>query len=76
MIGMMIGSFTTPVTLEGWQRLLLLVPLCLAISIVYKTIRCERLADVPVASALLCVTIVCGMCGVGVGVWLLYLILA
>lgn len=67
---------TTPGSLLGWQHMLMLVPLCLSISVVYKTLRCERLSEIPVASVALCVTIVGSMYAVGVGVWLLYMILA
>jgi len=66
----------TPVHITGWQHMLMLVPLCLSISIVYKTIRCRALSEVPVASLTLCATIVLSMYAVGVGVWLLFLLLA
>ena len=68
--------FTTPLSLTGGQHMLLFGPLCVSISIVYKTLRCEHLARVPLASLALCLTIIVGMYAVGVGVWLLYLILA
>jgi hypothetical protein len=64
------------VTLTGWQHMLMLVPLCLAISIVYKTLKCENLREVPIASIVLCITIVVGMYAVGVGLWAVYLLLA
>jgi hypothetical protein len=71
-----IALLTTPVTLTGWQHMLMLVPLCLAISIVYKTLKCENLREVPIASIVLCITIVVGMYAVGVGLWAVYLLLA
>ncbi len=70
-----LGLFTSPIMLSGMQRALLVLPLCLSISVVYKTIRCERLADMPLAALGLWVTIVLGMYAVGVGVWLLNLLL-
>jgi len=73
---MLVGLLTSPVTLSGWQHMLLLIPLCLSISIVYKTTRCQKLSDVPAAAGVLCVTIVLSMWAVGVGVWLLFLLLA
>ena len=73
---MLLALFTTPGNLDGWQRMLMLIPLSLAVAIVYKTIKLENLRSVPVASAMLCVTIVGGMYAVGVGVWLIFLILA
>gem|GEM_PF-3257390 len=41
------GLFTSAMQLSGQQRLALMLPLCLSIAIVYKTIRCERLGEVP-----------------------------
>jgi hypothetical protein len=69
------GLFTTAMELSGRQRLMLMLPLCLSIAIVYKTTRCPNLREVPVAALILCVTIVIGMLAVGVGLWMLYLIM-
>lgn len=66
--------FVTPVVMTGLQHALLLAPLSLAISLVYKTIRCEKLAEVPLASVVLSVTIIAGMYAVGIGFWLLHLL--
>ncbi|NOS99921.1 MAG: hypothetical protein HOP29_04780 [Phycisphaerales bacterium] len=66
--------FVTPIEIGGIQKALLLLPLCLSISIVYKVTRCERLADVPAAVGALWVTIVVGMYAVGVGLWVVYLL--
>ena len=63
------GLFTTGIPLSGLGRLSLMLPLCLSIAIVYKTTRCRNLSDVPLAAAGLWVTIVVGMCVVGVGLW-------
>ncbi|UCE61502.1 MAG: hypothetical protein JSU63_07085 [Phycisphaerales bacterium] len=63
------------IELAGPQRQILMLPLCLSIAVVYKTTRCEKLSDVPVAALVLWGTIVLGMYAVGVGLWLLYLIL-
>jgi hypothetical protein len=55
----------------------LLVPGRPAISIVDKTLKCENLREVPIASiVVLCITIVAGMYAVGVGLWAVYLLLA
>lgn len=72
---LILGLFSSPIMLSGMQRMLLILPLCLSISVVYKTIRCERLADMPVAALGLWATIILGMYAVGVGVWLLNLLL-
>lgn len=62
--------------LTGTEHSMLLVPLCLAVAVVYKTVRCQRPAHIPLASIVLCVTIVAGMYAVGVGLWLLHLLFA
>lgn len=67
--------FIDPMTITGTGRSLLLLPLCLSISIVYKTLRLSDASRVPVASLVLWITIVLGMYAVGVGMWLLYLLL-
>jgi len=51
------GLFVQPIPITGFGRLGMLIPLTLAISIVCKTIRCERLSAIPLASASLCVVI-------------------
>lgn len=71
----LLAFLTSPMTLSSTQHLALLGPLCLAISLVYKTIRCEHLRQVPIAAVVQCITIIAGMLGVGVAVWLLYLVL-
>ncbi len=68
--------FVTPVSLSGVEKSLLILPLCLSISIVYKATRLERLRDMPAAVAGLWVTIVIGMYAVGVGLWVVYRVLA
>ena len=66
------GLLTTAVELSGTQHLLLMLPLCLSVAVVYKTTRCTNLREVPLAAAVLWVTIVIGMCAVGVGLWILF----
>jgi hypothetical protein len=68
--------FLNPLPLPGIQRMLLLLPLCLAIAIVYKTTKCARVRDIPLASLILWVTIVVGMYAVGVGLLIMYKLLA
>ncbi|HWL94806.1 MAG TPA: hypothetical protein VNT79_14910 [Phycisphaerae bacterium] len=57
--------FIQPKIITGFWRLVLLVPLALSISTVYKTIRCQRLSAIPLAAANLCLMIVVGMLLVG-----------
>ena len=75
MTGLLATIFTSSIPLQGIQRLLLMLPLCLSIAVIYKTVRTDRIADVPKAAAVLWVTIVFGMCAVGGGLWLLFQIL-
>lgn len=64
--------FVHPVSLEPWMRVALVLPLTLAVSIVYKALRTENLRDLPAASLALWVTIVIAMYLVGIGLWVLY----
>ena len=57
--------FVKPIPVTGAGRLGMLVPLALAISVVYKTIRCDRLSTIPLASASLCTLIVATMLAIG-----------
>ena len=68
--------FITPLALSGFQKALLLLPLCMSISVVYKATRCDRLRDLPTAVLSLSITIVLGMYAVGVGLWAVYHLLA
>ena len=72
MTGVVGGLFTTAIELTGVQRSLLMLPLCLSIAVVYKTTRCERVRDIPVAALILWVTIVAGMYAVGIGLWAVF----
>lgn len=59
-----------PLLLNKWQQALMLLPLCLAVSVVYKTTKCSTVREIPLASLLSWATIVVGMYLVG-GVLLL-----
>lgn len=72
---MLAALFTHAIELSGRERLLLMLPLCLAIAIVYKAIRTENLHKLPAAALSLWVTIVVGMSAVGVGLWVLFRIM-
>ncbi len=72
----MLSWFITPVPLTGWQQLFLLLPLCLSVSVVYKTAKLENLREIPVASAITWVTIVMGMFAVGLGLYGLHWLMA
>jgi membrane-anchored protein YejM (alkaline phosphatase superfamily) len=68
----MLAAFLQPVLLTRWQQMLMLLPLCLAVSVVYKTTRCERLRDIPKAALVSWVTIVIGMYVVGIALLVVY----
>jgi hypothetical protein len=68
--------FVKPMQISGIWRLAMLVPLAVSISIVLKTIRCERLRSIPLASLTLMLTIVGGMLALGVALLLIFYTMA
>lgn len=75
MITFVAGIFTSGMILTGWQRMLLMLPLCLSIATVYKTLRTDNPKELPSAVIVLWATIVVGMGAVGVGLWLIFEVL-
>ncbi len=65
--------FLTPVSFDS-GRLWMLFPLTLAVAIVYKTLKLDNLKTLPVAAGLLWVTIVGGMIGVAVALYIIILL--
>ena len=72
MISIIAGIFTSGMILQGWQRMLLMLPLCLSIATVYKTLRIDNPRELPAAILVLWGTIVLGMAAVGAGLWLIF----
>ncbi len=68
--------FMKPIPITGAGRLGMLIPLALSISMVYKTIRCERVSQIPAASLYLCFLIVSGMLLIGGTLFCIFRILA
>lgn len=68
----MLAFLLQPVTLSRTQQMLMLLPLCLSISVVYKTTKCASLAEIPLAALVSWVTIVIGMYAVGAALLLAY----
>ncbi len=62
--------------LTGFTRFLLMLPLCLSVAVVYKVTRVDNLRESLAAALILWITIVIGMIAVGVGLWLLFQIMA
>jgi hypothetical protein len=71
MIGIL-AVFITPVILSKTQQMLLLLPLCLTVAVVYKTTKCAELREIPVASVVSFISIVVGMYAVGIALLLVY----
>ena len=67
-----LALFTTPMELSGTERMLLILPLCLCVAIVYKAIRTEHVEDIPKAALQLWLTVLGGMCAVGIGLWAVF----
>ena len=68
--------FIDPIPITGIMRSLLLLPLCLSISIVYRALRSPTLDRLATRSLTLWLTIVGGMYAVGIAMWLVFLTLA
>ena len=58
------------------QRAALLLPICLSISVVYRTIKTPDLRDIPKTSLALWITIVVGMWVVALTLYVVYLLFA
>ncbi len=63
-------AFLTPISFDS-GRLWMLLPLTLAVSIVYKTLKLDNLKALPIAAGLLWITILAGMIGVAVAIYIL-----
>ena len=68
--------FLDPIPLSGLQRAALLLPICLSISVVYRTIKTPDLRDIPKTSLALWITIVVGMWVVALTLYVVYLLFA
>ena len=68
--------FIDPIALGGWQRALMLLPICLSVSVVYKTLKLPDVRQIPLAALGLWLTIVFGLWMVALTMWLLYRIFA
>jgi hypothetical protein len=68
----MLALLLTPVILSKTEQMLLLLPLCATIAVVYKTTKCSRLREIPFAALGSFISIVVGMYAVGVALLLVY----
>jgi hypothetical protein len=55
---------------DYWQWLL--IPLCIAVSVVYKTVKCRHVRQIPREAASITLWIILAMIGVAAGVLLVY----
>ena len=76
MIASLLAFFTMGMDLSRFPRFVLMLPLCMSVAVIYKSTRIENMREVPAAAAILWVTIVLGMVAVGVGLWVLFAIMA
>ena len=72
MMGVLATLMVHPLVLTRWQQMLLLLPLCLTVSVVYKATKCAKLRDITSASLVSWITIVIAMYLVGGALLLLY----
>ena len=69
----LLALFTMPwPELSGWSRLALMLPLTASIAVVYKSVKCRTVREIPLASFTLWITIVVGMYLVGIGLMVTY----
>ena len=61
-----------PMTLTRLEQVILLLPLCLCVSLVYKTIKCDDVRDIPIATLKNWITVVVGMYVVGIALYALF----
>ena len=65
--------FRTPMPLEaGSWMLWLLLPLCMAVAIVYKTVRTKNLRRLPLEVLALMGYMTAGLVALGIGLWLFH----
>ena len=66
--------FVTPLPVwDYWAWLLL--PLCIAVAVVYKTIKCRYVRQIPKEAAAITLWIILSMASVAAGIWGLYQVL-
>jgi hypothetical protein len=68
--------FVGPLQMGRTAQALMLLPLCLAVSLVVKTLKTRNLGELPLAVGVNFITIVLGMYAVGAALFLLYELLA
>lgn len=72
MTPLLAALFVDAIPVSGHGRIGLILPLCLAIAVVYKTLRMEDLRKMPMSVLPLWITIVAGMYLTGVALWAVF----
>jgi len=63
--------FTHPITLRFTDQLWFLMPLCVAVAVVYKTIRTQNIARLALEIVVLVGYMIAGLVALGAGLWAL-----
>jgi len=69
---MILALFERPMTLHFYSLLWLLMPLCVVVAIVYKTLRTEHLSRLPGEIARLVAYMAAGLGILALGLWMLH----
>ena len=67
-----LALFDKPMTLHFYSLLWLLMPLCVVVAIIYKTLRTRYLSQLPMAIARLVVYMSMGLALLGLTLWALH----
>jgi len=69
----MIGQlFVHPYVMPFDMILWLVIPLCISVAIVYKTIRVRDLRQLPVQAGILVIFMIVGLFALGAGLWAIH----
>jgi len=63
--------FRNPMTLPFYSLLWFLPPLCVAVAVVYKTVRTENLRRLPLEILVLMGYMIVGLVALGAGLWVI-----
>jgi len=63
--------FTNPIALPSWATLALMIPLCLSVSICYKTVRARHSSTILKETIWVFTYIMAGLTALGVILWLI-----
>lgn len=68
---MIVALFTHPITLRFTDQLWFLMPLCVAVAVVYKTVRTQNIARLALEVVVLVGYMIVGLVALGAGLWAL-----